>query len=247
MFRIALCDDKIDFLKQEYEMTKNYLTSIGELFEISKFTSGRMLINEGKIESYDLILLDYDMVGMNGFETAKRIREISETPCIAFVTVFYEFSRAAYRFDAIRYLVKNEPTFEEELQDCINRAIQIMKSRKDNRRQFNFLDRSLVINPEKIVYIQVRNHYLDFFIIEGTSIKKFSMRETMGSIQEQLSDTQMFSLVRAGQLINLKYITNLNQRGFISLLENEDQKKFRLSDSKKKQFMSDYMRYRGGV
>lgn len=246
MFRVALCDDRIDFLKQEYEMTKNYLTSIGELFEISKFTSGRMLINEGKIESYDLILLDYDMAGMNGFETAKRIREHSETVSIAFVTGFYEFSRAAYRFDAIRYLVKNEPTFEEEFQDCIDKAIRIYKSRPDNRRQFDFVEQTMVVDLEKIVYILVRKHYLEFSIWEGNEIIMYRMRETMQNIYEKVRGTQFFSLAKSGLLLNLKYVESIDRKGNVIVSTNVGKQKYQLSDLKKTQFMSDYMRYRGG-
>lgn len=246
MFRIALCDDNKEFLKQEHAMAKRYLSSIGEIHEIKTFSSGQMLINENKIESYDLVLLDYEMTGMDGFETAKRIREKSETTCIAFVTVFYEFSRAAYRFDAIRYLVKNEPTFEEELHDCIDKAIQIYKSRPDSRRQFDFVDQSIVVDLDKIVYILVYKHYLDFYIREDDSIKSYRMRETMQCIQEQLKDTNMFSLVRAGNLLNLKYVKSIDRKGFVGVVANGTKRSFQLSDSRKTQFISDYMRYRGG-
>lgn len=246
MFRIALCDDKKEFLKQEYTMAKDYLTSKGELCDIKMFTSGSALISENAINSYDLILLDYDMYGMNGFETATRIREQSETVSIAFVTGFYQFSRAAYRFDAIRYLVKNEPTFEEEFQDCIDKAIRIYKFRPDNRRQFDFVEQTMVVDLEKIVYILVRKHYLEFNIWEGNEIIMYRMRETMQNIYEKVRGTQFFSLAKSGLLLNLKYVESIDRKGNVTISTNVGKQKYQLSDLKKTQFMSDYMRYRGG-
>ncbi len=246
MFRIALCDDNKEFLKQEYTMAKEYLTSKGELFDIKMFTSGIALISENAINSYNLILLDYDMYGMNGFETARRIREQSETVSIAFVTGYYEFSRAAYRFDAIRYLVKDEPTFEEEFQDCIDKALRIYKARPDNRRQFDFVEQTMVVDIEKIVYIQVRKHYLEFCIYESNGIKMYRMRETMQNIYEELRDTQLFSLAKSGLLLNLKYVESIDRKGNVTIATHVGKQKYQLSDLKKTLFISDYMRYRGG-
>ncbi|MCQ2483245.1 MAG: response regulator, partial [Clostridia bacterium] len=93
MFNIAFVDDNTDFLNTEIIIAKNYLLSKNINFKISEFKSGIDLLNHQEISSFDLILLDYEMEGMTGFETARLIRKNNYNVPIAFVTVFYEFSR----------------------------------------------------------------------------------------------------------------------------------------------------------
>lgn len=246
MIRIALCDDKIDFLNQEYQVAEKHLIDLGVKYSISKFMSGIDLISENKINSYDLILLDYEMNGMTGFETAKLIRERSEKTCIAFVTVFYEFSREGYRFDAIRYLVKNEPNFEMEINDCIDKAIRLKEKNKRNTLFFEFMDKAMRVEPEKIIYIIAEKHYLVFTILENTGISEHKLRSKMGTVMKELDKTNMFSLVRTGQLVNLRFVKTIDKKGivWVSYMENLA-KMFQTSDSRKKDFISDYMRYLG--
>lgn len=247
MIRIALCDDNKEFLEQEYRKSEEYLTSLAIPHEICKFVSGIELINEDRINTYDLVLLDYEMEGMTGFEVAKLIREHSENTCIAFVTSFYEFSREGYRFDAIRYLVKQEVDFEIELHDCIDKAIRIKEKNSNNKVLFEFVDRSMSVNPEKIVFIVANKHYLDFAIWEDSKIHEYKLRDKMSNVMKILEDTKMFSLVRTGQLVNLKYIKTIDRKGIVWVsCFDKLSKMFQTSETRKKEFVSDYMRYMSG-
>ncbi len=246
MFRIAMCDDNLEFLRQEHQIAEQYLISIGAEYKIKMFSSGTELISENMINSYDLILLDYEMDGMTGFETAKIIKERSENTSIAFVTVFYEFSREGYRFDAIRYLVKQEPNFKAELQDCIDKAIRLKQRKKDRLILFEFMDKSRRVDPEKIIYIVADKHYLIFTILDGLGTNEYKIRDKMSNIITVLASSRMFSLVRTGQLINLKYVKTIDRKGIVWVTYADHlSKMFQASDSRRKEFISDYMRYLG--
>lgn len=247
MFRIALCDDDAVFLKQEREMTEKFLRSKDIHFEIAEFSSGQTIIDENKIESYDLILLDFEMVGMDGFETAKRIREKSERPCIAFVTVFFEFAREGYRFDALRYLVKQENTFEKELQDCIQKAILVKENRQKNIRVFEFVEGKITVDIENLIYVLSNKHYLDFHVLDGDDIRIYKMRAKLAQIQLELEETHMFAVARTGQMLNLKYVKVLDRQGTIAIqATNKTLSIIKLPESRKAEFMSAYLRYYGG-
>ena len=247
MFRIALCDDDAVFLKQEREMTEKFLRSKDIHFEISEFSSGQAMIDENKIESYDLILLDFEMVGMDGFETAKRIREKSEKTSIAFVTVFFEFAREGYRFDALRYLVKQESTFEKELQDCIQKAIRVKENRRKNTRVFDFVEGPLTVDFENLIYVLSDKHYLDFHVLDGENIRIYKMRAKLAQIQAELDETHMFALARTGQILNLKYVKVVDRKGTIAIqVNNKTLSIIKLPESRKAEFMSAYLRYYGG-
>lgn len=247
MFRIALCDDDAVFLKQEREMTEKFLRSKDIHFEIAEFSSGQTIIDENKIESYDLILLDFEMVGMDGFETAKRIREKSERTSIAFVTVFFEFAREGYRFDALRYLVKQENTFEKELQDCIQKAILVKENRQKNIRVFEFVEGKITVDIENLIYVLSNKHYLDFHVLDGDDIRIYKMRAKLAQIQLELEETHMFAVARTGQMLNLKYVKVLDRQGTIAIqATNKTLSIIKLPESRKAEFMSAYLRYYGG-
>lgn len=66
-------------------------------FEIESVENGERAIKETESNKYDLILMDINLgSGMDGFETARKIREIdeySETPIIALTTNDYDHVR----------------------------------------------------------------------------------------------------------------------------------------------------------
>lgn len=66
-------------------------------FEIESVENGEQAIKQAKSNHYDLILMDINLgSGIDGFETSRRIREISEyteTPIIALTTNDYDHVR----------------------------------------------------------------------------------------------------------------------------------------------------------
>jgi DNA-binding LytR/AlgR family response regulator len=67
----------------------------------------------------DLVLLDVQMPGMDGFEVVRRI-EGPLPPAIIFVTAYDEYALKAFDVGAIDYLLK--PVGQERLQAAIDRA-----------------------------------------------------------------------------------------------------------------------------
>lgn len=246
MFTIAICDDNNEFLNRELSLASSYLDSLSIEYRINTYCSGVELIKTEKISSIDLFLLDYEMDGLTGFETAKVIREKAPNASIAFVTVFYELSREGYKFDAIRYLIKQELTFETELQDCLNKALQLKAKRANNSKLFEFVDKTLRVNPENIVYIQTNKHYLLCYILENSVVTCYKKRDKITNIQAELEDTNSFSVIRSGILVNLKYVNSIDRKGFVNInAGNSFVRIIRLSDSFKSSFISHYMKYLG--
>lgn len=65
--KVAICDDNLPFL----EGLSAFVES-NERFEVlAKFSSGEDLLKYNKLHSVELLLLDVEMPGMNGVQTAK--------------------------------------------------------------------------------------------------------------------------------------------------------------------------------
>ncbi len=77
--RILLVEDH--FLNQI--STKNVLTSWSDKVTVDIAENGLIAVEKFKEHGYDLILMDIQMPVMNGFESATKIREISQVPIIA--------------------------------------------------------------------------------------------------------------------------------------------------------------------
>jgi len=68
----------------------------------------------------DLVFLDVQMPGLDGFETLKALSPELPLPLIIFVTGFHEHAMAAFDANAIAYLLK--PIEPERLREMVERA-----------------------------------------------------------------------------------------------------------------------------
>lgn len=160
MFRIALCDDNVAFLEYERDIVCDYLTKKGIEFQCDTFASGEMLLNEDTpIQEYDLFILDYDMDGLNGFETACRIYEIYPEASIAFATNFYDFTREGYKYNAVRYLVKQEESFCDELAECL---CHVMISSQKRTMLIDTHNGQLEVIVDSVLYVYSDKHYVKY-------------------------------------------------------------------------------------
>lgn len=98
-----------------------------ELAYLLKRTNDEMEINEAEnIESAfdqmmdqkpDLLFLDVDLSGENGFDIAKRLKKMKHPPAIVFATAYDQYALKAFEVDALDYLTK--PFDEERIQQTL--------------------------------------------------------------------------------------------------------------------------------
>ena len=96
--RIAVCDDDERERKKLLCLLEQYP---GARLLAEEYSSGEALLAAGK--KYDILLLDIDMEGLDGIETARRIREADKEVRLIF----------AFAVHAFAYLLK--PVEQEEL------------------------------------------------------------------------------------------------------------------------------------
>ncbi|HIE72438.1 MAG TPA: response regulator, partial [Planctomycetes bacterium] len=126
MARILVVDDK----PQNLSLIEIYLR--GTEFEVVAVTSGLDAIEQSMQQSFDLILLDVMMPGIDGFEVCRRLKN---DPRTAFVPVIFLTGRmgdesdklAAYQLGAVDYIQK--PVNREELVARIRVMLRLEESR----------------------------------------------------------------------------------------------------------------------
>ena len=83
------------------------LEEFSDIEVIKLCSSGFDAIESCKNEKIDLVFLDIQMPGMNGFEVARALSESSkDLPAIVFVTAFDHFAVKAFEIHALDYILK---------------------------------------------------------------------------------------------------------------------------------------------
>ena len=160
MFRVAICDDNVPFLNYEKDLIDGYLNSHSIHHICDAFTSGSSLIQN--IKNYDLIILDYQMEGLTGFETADLLHNTCPNSAIAFATNFYDFTREGYKYRAVRYLVKQEESFEIDLYECLQYVL--LRDSGNKQIVIHLYDSVISVDINDIVYIMSDDHYIKYYI-----------------------------------------------------------------------------------
>lgn len=126
--RIAICDDDA----RGRERIRTLLEKEFSQAQTREFDSGMKLL-ENVEEGWqpDIVLLDIAMEGMDGMETARRLKERSDAILI-FVTGVKEQVFQAFDVGAFHYLMK--PVDQNKMTDVLKRAVQEVEKRQTTPR-----------------------------------------------------------------------------------------------------------------
>lgn len=164
----------------------------------------------------NLVFMDIEMPGMNGFELLKSLDEINFE--VIFTTAFNEYAVKAIRFSALDYLLK--PIDAEELKTAVRRMETKMKSsaQKENLEQFfqniknlqspfaritlSTSEGLIVQEVKDIIYCEATGSYTTFFLKNN---EKIMVSKGIGEFEELLKDHHFFR-VHHSFLINMNEI-----------------------------------------
>lgn len=212
LVNIVICEnDKND---QEFVKAKvvEILDDLNIEYEIKVYNSGDDLL-EGYDKYTDIILLDIQMDGLDGMETARKIREFDDNVEIIFITSFVEYALEGYEVNAYRYLLK--PVKDENLMTSL---INCLNDR-------NFVKRSIVIKEgdtrikislKDIMYIEVQGNDITVHTLKDT----YRTKGTMSNFETEIN-SNMFVRCHKSYLVNLEYIKSIKR--YTSILVNDEE------------------------
>ena len=96
------------------------LANIAQVEVIAECANGQEALRVIGTESPDLVFLDIQMPGMDGFDLVCEL-QADAMPLIIFVTAFDQYAIDAFRVHAVDYLLK--PIDEERLEEAVQRAV----------------------------------------------------------------------------------------------------------------------------
>ena len=135
MLRLLIADDEVIERKVLY---KTLQKNVGDQCVIFQAENGRQALRVYEEEKIQIASLDIEMPGMNGIESAQKIREKDKECCIIFLTAFDEFSYAkkAITVRALDYLLK--PYDEQELMLVVEEAMRLAAEFQANRQEAGY-------------------------------------------------------------------------------------------------------------
>ena len=242
MFRIALCDDSKTFLLYEKDLIKEISEKESLDLDCDLFLSGHELIESiHKLDDYNLFILDYDMDGMTGFETASLIRKYIPNAFIAFATSYYDFTREGYKYGAVRYLVKVEDTFAEDLKECINYVFS--EYHRVKRIILKLYGGDINVDIDNIIYIESNDHYVKYFIRGSFSNENNICRSRLDDIETELPKN--FLRIHQRYIVNLTYVLKLYSTCFEIRDENGSVKRLPIARNRFDSVRKHYFLWKG--
>lgn len=199
-----LVDDEILAIKELETMLKVFpeLEIVGSSDRAAKAVE---MINSLKP---DLIFLDINMPGMNGFEL---LENLEETPNVIFVTAYDEYAIQAFEVNALDYILK--PVNPERLRDAINKVQRRTQSEKTNESEKLGIDKKIFIKDgEKCYFVPIRDIYL--IESEGNYVKvyfenkKALLHKSLTYMENRLTEEVFFRANRQF-ILNLNFIKNI--------------------------------------
>ncbi|MBQ4521954.1 MAG: response regulator transcription factor [Lachnospiraceae bacterium] len=198
-YRVGLCDDEKRMLK----INNHYMKEIDEEYEeftleLVNFMAGKDIIEYIKKEPLDIAILDVDMIGMDGMEVAKNLKEVNEDIVVFFITGHSEFAVEAFDVDAIGYVMK--PVDKDKLERTLLKAVAKVRELKAKEKQ-----RELVITVsnlkkripvDDIIYIE----RVQTQCVIVTKKEEYRVYDTITDLVEKVGE----GFVRASQSFILK-------------------------------------------
>jgi two-component system LytT family response regulator len=180
---------------------------------------GLAAVSAVRSEAPDLILLDIQMPGMDGFGVLEALGP-ERTPEVVFVTAYDEHAIRAFEEHALDYLMK--PVSPERFTKMLARVrerrtqaqrgqeslFELLAQRKAETRGMRLMvkngERTTFISPEEIDWVEAAGNYAILHLGKRTHI----LRETMSALESQLTG-EMFCRVSRSAILNLRRVKEL--------------------------------------
>jgi two-component system LytT family response regulator len=205
---------------------KNLLAEIPEveiIGEAANAEEGIEMINELDPE---LIFLDINMPGKNGFEM---LEELDDLPKVIFTTAYDEYAIKSFEYNALDYLLKpiNPERLQKAIEKCLENEPPSLK--QDSGDELGEDSRVFIKDGEKCWIVRVGDVRM-FEVCGNYSRVHFEKNKPMilkslNQLEEKLS-TKVFFRANRQQIVNLKFIKNVepwfNGRLKLELTEGEE-------------------------
>ncbi len=189
---------------------RKLLSPFKEIKIIGEAVNAEDAINKINELSPDLIFLDIQIPGKNGFEL---LEELDSVPKVIFTTAYDEYALKAFEYNAIDYLLK--PIEPKRLEETIKKITESERNEITSELGHYVLtenDQVFVKDGDRYWFVKLSSVRL--FESEGNYVRLYFdnnkplILRTLNYLDERLDDKTFFRANRK-YIINLKWIENI--------------------------------------
>jgi DNA-binding LytR/AlgR family response regulator len=198
MKTIIIDDDPISLKSIELIIRKINNPTIGLVGSFESAEAGSDYINDNQV---DLVFLDVNLPGTNGFEIIKNLQKV---PHIILISGSQAHAMAAFDYDVVDYLLK--PFDLDRTSKAIEKVIKIHRSQSFGNDEGDFFikinSKIIKINLEELTHVEALADYVNLYFIDGT---RNTVHSTMKSMESRLP-SPAFMRVHRSFIVNTKKI-----------------------------------------
>ena len=210
MIRIAIVDDETAIVNQLKLIVEACIKEKTGSYEIKTFTSGAGLLEDD--DAYNLVFLDIEMPGMDGYETGRLLREKCPQCEIIIATADRSRFKEAFNIRAFRYITKSFD--EKEIREAVHSYVD--EKMKIEEEIMVYSDRiPCYIRQKDIQYIEAYDGYVNIYACG----KKYRAESTINEYEKILNSDYFYRISRSF-ILNFLYVRK-NPRGIFIIGEKE--------------------------
>ncbi|MDP3684190.1 MAG: LytTR family DNA-binding domain-containing protein [Ignavibacteria bacterium] len=198
----------------------SFLNNETGIEQISEAGNGLEAIDKIRNEKPDIVFLDIQMPGKDGFGVITEFGS-ENMPPVVFITAYDQYAIDAFDVNAVDYLLK--PFDQERFKVSFSRVLDEVKFKRNRsnelrlilneiKKEKKYLDRILInvgakyffVALKEILYISSAEKYAELHTIKG----KYLLRETMNNLEESL-DPEMFARIHRSYIVNIEQIQEM--------------------------------------
>ena len=197
LIRIAICDDEKHMSDHIRAMASDFFRKKNREIQLRTFSSGEELLSyDGQI---DILFLDIQMKGMDGMETARKLRDSKFRGFLIFITVLKEMVFQSFEVQAYDYLVK--PVDEKQFGKTMERLYASMQNASEDSLLVQKGYEGRIIPKDGIVFCEIIDRKIYLNLASGEVVDYYERIENL----ETKLGSHFFRCHRS-YLINLKHL-----------------------------------------
>ena len=192
------------------------------------YKNGAEVIQFCKTMVPDIILLDIEMPGINGIDTARKLMQMNPNCLILFITAYDHYAIAAFELMAIGYLLK--PFSTNEFEKVINRAEQMLQDRdklqfqerierlwkhyhspkKTFLKTIEIKEKGLIVTVQvsDILFIKSDSEYVQITTHKGTYLQRQSLTLLLDQLPDHFHRIHRSYILNSDKIQSWRYLVN---------------------------------------
>jgi two-component system LytT family response regulator len=182
-----------------------------DMVVVAECANGHEAVAALRAHAPDLVLLDVQMPGLDGFGVVREIGA-DRMPVVVFATAFDQYALQAFEARALDYLLK--PFTDERFRDVLGRAKEQVRQRRPGapgmpsaapaRLEVRLGNRVVFVRIDDVDWVEAADYYVRLHVGPASHL----VRETMQELEARL-DGRRFVRVHRSAIVNVERVREL--------------------------------------